>query len=258
VLDVGQGDAILIEAPDGRRVLVDGGPSGDALVQALGEALPASEREIDLVVLTHAQDDHVTGLVELLRVYEVSQVLEGPLAGETGAYGAWREVVDAEGAIRHRASAGQVIEVGDVRIEVVAPDGVIAGGDANENSVVLRVVYGEVTFLLTGDLGEEGEAALLDAGFELGSTVLKVGHHGSDGATTRPFLDAVSPAVAVVSAGEGNAFGHPAPGLRLRLGEVPLFRTDRNGSVRFETDGTSVWVAPERGSFSSGVATAGR
>jgi beta-lactamase superfamily II metal-dependent hydrolase len=88
--------------------------------------------------------------------------------------------------------------------------------------------------------------------------VLKVGHHGSGGSTTVPFLDAVRPAVAVVSVGEGNAFGHPAPATRLRLGAVPMFRTDLNGSVRFETDGRSVWVSPQRGTSSSGVAAAVR
>jgi competence protein ComEC len=258
VLDVGQGDAILIETPHGHRLLVDGGPSGEALMQALGEALPADDRRIDLVVLTHAQDDHVTGLVEFLRRYEVRQVLEGPLSGETGAYAAWRKAVEEEGSVRHRVASGQHIELGGAYVEVLAPDGLVAGGDLNENSVVLRLVYGDVSFLLTGDLGEDGERVLIDSGFDLGSTVLKVGHHGSDGSTTTPFLEAVAPAVAVVSAGEDNPFGHPAPGLRLRLGDTPLFRTDRNGSVRFETDGRSVWVRPEHGTFSTSVPVAAR
>jgi competence protein ComEC len=259
VLDVGQGDAILIETPSGHTILVDGGPNGSILMQALGEALPAAEHDIDLVVLTHAQDDHVAGLVEVMRRYDVAQVMEGPLPGATGAYGEWTKAVEAEGALRHVAKAGQHIDVGDgVRIEVLAPDGRLDGGDLNNNSVVLRLVYGEVSFLLTGDLAEVGEKALLDSGFDLRTTVLKVAHHGSQGSTTEDFLDDVAPAVAVVSSGAGNPFGHPDPSLRLRLGDVPLLRTDLNGSVRFESDGRSVWVMPERGRFEGGVAAAVR
>ena len=153
--------------------------------------------------------------------------------------------VEAEDALRHVAMAGKRIELGDgAYIEVLAPDRRLDGGDLNNNSVVLRLVYGEVSFLLTGDIGTLGEMALLDSGFDLRSTVLKVAHHGSEGSTGEEFLDAVVPAVAVVSSGAGNPFGHPAPGLRRRLGEVPLFRTDLNGSVRFESDGRSVWVVP--------------
>jgi len=259
VLNVGQGDAILIETPDGHNILVDGGPSGSTLMQALGEALPAAERHIDLVVLTHAQDDHVAGLVELLRRYDVAQVIEGPLQGVTGAYGEWAKAVKAEGALRHVAKAGQHVELGDgARIEVLAPDRRLDGGDLNNNSVVLRLVYGDVSFLLTGDLAGTGEKALLDSGFDLETTVLKVAHHGSHGSTTKDFLSAVAPAVAVVSSGAGNPFGHPDASLRLRLGDVPLFRTDLNGSVRFESDGRSVWVMPERGTFDGGVAAAVR
>jgi competence protein ComEC len=111
------------------------------------------------------------------------------------------------------------------------------------------LVYGDVSFLLTGDLAADGEAALLDAPVDLRATVLKVGHHGSDGSTTPAFLDAVSPSVAVISVGDENTFGHPSPTTRLRLAGVPLLRTDDNGDVRFETDGTSLWVDFERGSY---------
>jgi competence protein ComEC len=259
VLDVGQGDAILIETPDGHTILVDGGPSGSILMQALGDVLPAAERDIDLVVLTHAQDDHVAGLVEVMRRYDVAQVMEGQLPGATGAYAEWTKAVEAEGALKHVAKAGQHIDLGDgARIELLAPDRRLDGGDLNNNSVVLRLVYGEVSFLLTGDLAETGEKALLDSGFDFHTTVLKVAHHGSQGSTTKGFLDAVTPAVAVVSSGAGNPFGHPDPSLRRRLGEVPLFRTDLNGSVRFESDGRSVWVVPERGTFDGGAAAAVR
>ena len=114
---------------------------------------------------------------------------------------------------------------------------------------MLRLVYGAVSFLLTGDLAAEGEDALLASGADLHSTVLKVGHHGSDGSTLPAFLDAVAPELAVISVGADNNFGHPSPTTRLRLAGVPLLRTDLNGDVRFETDGSALWVAFDRGDY---------
>jgi competence protein ComEC len=254
VLDVGQGDAILIETPAGQRILVDGGPSGARIAQALGRALPPAERRIDLLVLTHAQDDHVTGFVEVLQRYEVGAALAGPLEGETAVYRAWREELSRAAVPLMSLQAGQWLEIGKgARIEVLAPSQESLAGtndDLNNNSVVLRLVYGGVSFLLTGDLAAEGEAALLDGPFDLRSTVLKVAHHGSDGSTMPEFLDAVAPGIAVISAGAENSFGHPSPTTRLRLAGVPLLRTDDNGDVHFETDGASLWVEFEHGGYS--------
>ena len=259
VLDVGQGDAILIETPAGHRILVDGGPSGARITQALGRTLPPSARRIDLLVLTHAQDDHVTGHVEVLQRYEVGAALAGPLKGETAAYRAWRRELSLREVPLVTPKAGAWIDLGGgARIEVLWPlEEPLAGtdDDLNNNSVVLHLVYGRASFLLTGDLGAEGETALLDGPVDLRATVLKVGHHGSDGSTTPAFLDAVNPAVAVISAGEENTFGHPSPTTRLRLAGVPLLRTDENGDVRFETDGAALWVDFGRGG--SSLASAG-
>jgi competence protein ComEC len=248
VLDVGQGDAILIEAPSGARVLVDGGPSGALITQALGEVMSPGERRIDLMVLTHAQDDHVTGLIEVMERYDVRGVLWNGQAGETAAFRALSEAMTGQALPVAIAQAGQVVELGDgAYIEVLHPQPALLVGtedDLNNNAVVLRLVYGEVSFLLTGDIEVDGEKAILDAGHDVSATVLKVAHHGSDGATTQPFLDATAPSIAVVSAGAGNPFGHPSPSLRLRLSGVPLLRTDLNGTVSFETDGTHLWVTP--------------
>jgi competence protein ComEC len=251
VLDVGQGDAILIETPSGHRLLMDGGPSGAALMQALGRELPATARRIDLLVLSHAQDDHVTGLVEVLQRYEVLGVLEGPLAGETAAYRAWAEELERRQVPVHRAIAGDSLDLGHgVRVEVISPGLRLIEGtrdDLNNNSVVLRLVHGQVSFLLTGDLAAEGEIALLESGFDLSSMALKVGHHGSDSSTTPEFLEAIRPALAVISAGAENNFGHPSPSVRLRLAGIPSLRTDKNGDVRMTTDGERLWVELQRG-----------
>ncbi|MPZ24414.1 MAG: DNA internalization-related competence protein ComEC/Rec2, partial [Dehalococcoidia bacterium] len=196
VLDVGQGDAILIETPDGRVILVDGGPSGSWLLNQLGAALPADRRRIDLVVLTHPQDDHVGGLVALLDRYDIGQVLAGAQEGTIPAYRAWHEGLLEDGVPLLLAEAGQFAVLGEgIVLEVLGPParGVDNGDELNENSVVLRLVYGEVSFLLTGDVAAAGEQALLASGAELRSTVLKVAHHGSDGSSTPAFLAAVQP-----------------------------------------------------------------
>jgi competence protein ComEC len=254
VLDVGQGDAILIETPAGQNILVDGGPSGTRIAQALGRVLPAADRHIDLMVLTHAQDDHVSGLVEVAQRYDVGAALAGPLEGETEAYQAWRDELVRTGVPLFTPQAGQQIDIGDgARIEVLWPQQNLLRGtvdDFNNNSVVLRLVYGGLSFLLTGDLAADGEQALLDSPADLHATVLKVGHHGSDGSTTPAFLDAVDPSLAVISVGAENTYGHPSPSTRLRLAGVPLLRTDYNGDVQLETDGTSLWVDFQRGAYS--------
>ncbi len=253
VLDVGQGDAILVRTPGGQTILVDGGPSGRALTAALGRELPAGLRRIELVVLTHPQDDHVTGLVEVLERYEVGAVLTSSLPGTSAAFESWQQALARRSVRVHEAAAGEWLVLGEgVRLQVLGPPAPLLSGtadDVNNASIVLRLVYRDVSFLLTGDVAAEGEAALLRAGGELRSTVLKVAHHGSDGSTTDAFLRAARPRVAAISAGATNSFGHPSPTTQLRLAGVPFYRTDVNGRIRFETDGRRLWASVERGSF---------
>lgn len=247
VLDVGQGDAILVELPDGRTILVDGGPSVSRLLNGLGDALPSSKRRLDLVVLTHGQEDHVAGLAGLFGRYTIGAVLMVPEDGGGAAYRVWREGLADHGVPVYEAEAGLVAGLGDgLVLEVLWPQHPHPA-EVNERSVVLRLTYGNVSVLLTGDIGAEAEAALLDAGLPLQSTVLKVAHHGSDGSSDPRFLEAVSPALAAISAGRGNIYGHPSPTTRLRLANIPLYRTDMNGSIRLRTDGVRLWVEHQRG-----------
>lgn len=251
VLDVGQGDAILVETPAGHRLLIDGGRSGSRLLQELGEVLPANDRRIDVVLLTHPQDDHLVGLVAVVERYEIGQAISGELGGETAAYDAWREALERMEVPLIVASAGLRAELGGgVYLEVLSPrEGGVSGGMdvLNENSLILRLVYGEVSFLLTGDVAEAGEDALLDSLGDLHATVLKVAHHGSDGSSSPRFIAAVDPYIAVISVGAGNSFGHPSPTTRLRFAGVPILRTDTNGRVEFSTDGANLWLRVERG-----------
>ncbi|HXF50646.1 MAG TPA: ComEC/Rec2 family competence protein [Dehalococcoidia bacterium] len=242
-LDVGQGDALLIETPSGAQALIDGGPDGAVLAE-LGRILGPGDRDIDLVALTHPQEDHVAGLIETLERYEVRTIVFGPGSADTGAARAWRRAVRVEGADVRPLAAPASIFLDGVRLDVLWPPPDIDGENLNATSLVVRVRYGDVTMLLTGDIQAETEAALLASGLDLRADVLKVAHHGSRTSTTQPFLDAVRPSVAIISVGAGNRFGHPAPEVveRLEASGARVYRTDEDGRVVIETDGERVWV----------------
>ncbi len=252
--DVGQGDMTVITTPDGHRIVVDGGPDGVLAARVLGGELPFWDRTVDMIVLTHSHLDHVTGLNEILRRYHVRTIVERTQSYEQTEYTAWAKLTGLEGAEVVSAQPGMVLTFGDgVSLQVLGPPAELLSGtssDIDNGSVVLRVVYGRVSFLLTGDLFGEGEAWLIESGQRLESGVLKVPHHGSRTSSTDEFIDAVSPSAAVVSAGVDNRFGHPAPEVRDRLLEAVsasgLFVTAENGSVTFETDGESLRVRTER------------
>ena len=252
-LDVGQGDSILIQAPNGRRVLIDGGPSGKVLERELGGVLPFWDRSIDLVVLTHPHRDHLAGLIDVVERRPVGSVLVSGSVSETPTFAEWREVVGRRGVPLVTAEAGQRVELGnDIRLEVLHPPARLlreTGTDFNNNSIVLRLTYGEASFLFTGDVESIAEAYLVSQRASLMADVLKVPHQGSATSSTVPFLAAVDPLVAVVTVGEENSFGHPSAEVLARLeGQVGenLFVTARDGTVEVSTDGRRLWVARGR------------
>ena len=255
--DVGQGDAIFIETPSGRQVVVDGGADPLLLTRLLGERLRFYDRRIDIVAATHPHGDHIGGLIQVLERYDVGAILERRVPYDSAAYQAWARAVDAErasGAKVIQASAGQVITLDDdILLETLAPPDTPPGGaesDINDASLVLRLVYGDVSVLLTGDMFAAAERSLLDSGAMLDSDVLKVAHHGSASSTTAEFLSAVSPSTAVISVGADNRFGHPDGAVIERLRQfVPddmLLLTSERGTVEFITDGKQLWVSTER------------
>ena len=243
--DVGQGDGALIVTPGGRQVLIDGGPDPLKFAQFIGERMPSNDRTIELMILTHPHSDHVNGLIEVLRSYEVEMVLERAVCFDSSTYVAWRQAVDSEGANVVQAQAGQVVELDSgVVMQVVSPPRRLLSGtasDVDNASVVVRLVYGDVSFLFTGDMFGEAEGRLVSEEIALDSDVLKVGHHGSRTSSTKAFLDRVSPAVAVISAGEGNRFGHPhaeaVDSLLKHVPEANIFLTSERGAIEFVTDG---------------------
>ncbi len=255
-LDVGQGDAIFIQAPQGQKILVDGGPSPTILLAALGRRMPFWDRTIDLVVLTHPHDDHVSGLIPVLERYQVKAFLDGGQEHPTPTYTHCLELVKEKGIPYRLPRAGMQIRLGKtLQIEVLHPQNELLSdtrSDVNNNSIVLRLVYGRISFLLPGDVEEAAEAVLLSHPENLASTVLKVPHHGSATSLNPRFLEAVRPQLAVIQVGADNKFGQPDPTTLARLEEqgVKVLRTDQNGTVEVVSDGERYWL--KAGPYRSG------
>ena len=249
-LDVGQGDAILIQTPNGQDILIDGGPDPQEINLELSEQLPFWDRTIDLVVCTQPHADHVTGLIDVLQRYRVKRVLDPGVPYDSAIYQEWLRLIEDREIEYSIARSGQEIDLGNgIKIEVLNPPESLwegTGDDVDNNGVVLRLSWGQVSFLFTADIREEAEFELIGQRANLRSTVLKVAHHGSDTSTSQQFLAAVAPEVATVSVGVNNTFGHPSPEVleRLtdRLGEDNVYRTDEDGTIEFITDGQALWV----------------
>jgi competence protein ComEC len=242
-IDVGQGSAILIQKGT-VQVLVDGGPSPGKLNQALGQALPFWDREIEAVILTHPHSDHLTGLLEVLKRYKVDTVLDPELEPAPALYQEWCRLVEEKGVPLLQARAGQELRLGEVRLEVLNPQEDFLE-DLDNSSVVLRLEEGRVSFLLTADIFQAGELELMFRGAPLESSVLQVAHHGSAGSTSTSFLASVSPSAAVISAEEG----YPDQGVVARLEALVgenLYFTSRQGTIVFTTDGQRLWVRKSR------------
>jgi competence protein ComEC len=252
ILNVGQGDAILIHQGN-QQILVDGGPSPQAIALELGKQMPFWDRTIELVVSTHPSADHVTGLIEVLNRYKVKQVLHSDLDFESDIYDEWLRLLKEKDVKCTIAQAGQQIDLGKVVIKVLNPQIPHLTGtesDIDNNGVVLHISMDEVSFLLTADIMWEAEFELITHRASLTSTVLKVAHHGSDTSTTAEFLAVVNPQLAVISVGDENRFGHPTPEVMERLeGKLDpqkIYRTDEQGTIEFTTDGERLWVRVER------------
>ena len=244
-LDVGQGDAILIKTPAGQNILVDGGPD-KTVIKRLSQNLPWWDKRIDLMVLTHPHEDHVTGLNDVLKRYQVKKVLYTGATHNAPNYLAWLRLVRDKKVPLTIIDKEQTIDLGQgVRLEILYPNQSLAGqtlADLNQSSIVARLAYGRNKFLLTGDAGEEAEKKLIDSGADLKADVLKVGHHGSEYSTTLGFLEKIKPALAVIEVGRDNQFGHPNLRIikRLERGGARIYRTDENGTIHLISDGKKI------------------
>ena len=253
-LDIGQGDAIYIEAPNGNQVLVDGG-SGRQVLRALAAVMPFYDHSIDLVVGTHPDADHIGGLASVIERFAVGMVMESGLPSETNTYKSFRAAVAAKHLRTIYARRGMRIWLDRaVYLDLLWP---VASANqpldparwknTNDASIVGRLVYGTESFLLTGDAPIRIEQYLLNLdGRGLESVVLKTGHHGSRTSSAPAFVAAVAPTEAVVSAGKNNRYGHPHQEVLdiLTKAGATIFRTDERGTIVFETDGETLTLCP--------------
>ena len=259
VLDIGQGDSILLEGPNGGRMLIDTGPDPDLELKRLDERIPAWDRRIDLVVLSHPHEDHVGGLWLLLQRYRVGEIVESGMVGRGPGDAAYRRVLAEQGRQTTTVAAGDRLWLDGIELDVEWPlTGTVPakasddGKQVNNESVVIDLRYGSRTMVFTGDMEEEVDPQLLARGLadHLGGPidVLKVAHHGSATATTDALLDVLQPRIAAVSVGTDNPYGHPAPSTleRLRDHGATVYRTDLDGSIEITTDGISLTVTTER------------
>ncbi|MBA3876327.1 MAG: DNA internalization-related competence protein ComEC/Rec2 [Anaerolinea sp.] len=255
VLDVGQGDAILLEGERGGRLLVDGGPDPGRLLVALDERLPPWDRRIDVIILTHPHEDHAAGLAAVLDRYRVQRLLEPGMIGPGPGYTALESALAAGGIARGTLSTGDRLAVDDVRLRVLWPDpGTVPeqppddGTGINNVSIVLLGDVGGQRFLLAGDIEEEIDPTLIARGLPR-VDALKVAHHGSRTASTAAFLAVVRPRVAVISSGRGNPYGHPAPATvgRVEAAGARVLRTDTVGTVEIELGPGPIRVRAEKG-----------
>ncbi len=234
VMDVGQGDATFIQTAGGRQVLIDGGPDSKVL-QDLNKVMPAQDRSLDLVVLTHPHSDHMTGLFEVLRRYRVAEVIDLPVPNQVNSLTRqWDELIASHHIFRVKARTGDRYELGDGSyLEFFAPTPLVT--DLNNDSVVTTLHdASHCEMLLAGDMGFPEETQLLASGEDIHCDGLKVGHHGSATSSSVEFLQRVEPRLAAISVGQGNSYGHPNPDTLKRLTGITVWRTDLVGTVTLE------------------------
>jgi beta-lactamase superfamily II metal-dependent hydrolase len=247
-LDVGQGDSSLVIFRD-KVILIDAGEidQGDRVVADLRKL---GVSRIDLLVASHPHSDHIGGMQKVLAVFPVGKVLDTGMPHTSPLYEHFLETVDKENIPYIIAEQGQIIDLdSSLGILVLSPPKERLDADLNANSIVLKISYGTISFLFTGDAGDAAETALLQSGYSPGAQVMKVSHHGSSDATSKAFLARVRPEVAVISVGKDNPYGHPHKETLDALSAlVPaIYRTDRDGTILIRSDGALYSVTTENG-----------
>ena len=243
-LDVGQGDAIFIETPDGVQMLIDGG-ANNSVLRVLAEEMAIGDRDLDVVLATHPDKDHVGGLVDVLQRYDVASIIKTNNESETSTGEAFDLALENENAEIYFAKAGQQLALGaSTSILIFSPNGDVRDLESNTSSIVAQLRYGDIEFMLTGDAPISIENYLSKTfGKDLESEVLKLGHHGSRTSSGEIFLDTVKPEYGVVSAGKDNTYGHPHSEVveNLQKRDINMLNTADGGTIVFKSDGKAVW-----------------
>lgn len=240
-LDIGQGDSIYIEAPNGRQMIIDGGPN-ESLMSALPDVLQYGDKTIDVLVVTNPDADHYSGFLPLIDSYEIGVIVESGTTSDTALYNSFQDLISEKGTLHLEAYAGQRIildKENDVYLEILFPDRDVATWDSNDGSIVSKLVYGNTSVLLMGDSTKLTEGIVVSGSDLSGVDILKAGHHGSKTSTGLPLLQESKPSVVVISAGENNKYGHPDEETIENLNEmnIPYLVTMDEGTTTFISDG---------------------
>lgn len=247
-MDVGQGDSSFIETPELHQIIIDGGPTS-AVLEKLAKQMPFWDRTLDLIILTHPEKDHMQGLIDILKRYKTDYILWTGIKKSSPEYAVWLDVLERQkkmGAKIIIAESGQEIKAGQAVIRVLYPSDSLAGQepkDTNNTSVVSRLLFGQSSFLFTGDISIARERELVKSA-NLKSDVLKIAHHGSKYSSSLDFLQEVKSKIALIGVGADNSYGHPTPETLQRLEDAgaEVLRTDQKGDITILSDGNKIQV----------------
>jgi len=240
--DVGQGDAEFIETPAKQQVLIDGGPDM-SILEKLGKTMPFFDRYIDLIVLTHPEQDHMNGLIEIIKRYKVGAIITTGVVRDTEQY---RELINTikekQIPIYIAKSGGQIDFGNNITMQILYPFKNMAGeqlSDSNSSSIVSKLIYNDFETLFTGDIEKATENELVGSGLNLQADILKIAHHGSKTSTSDAFLKAVDAMLAIIEVGKDNQYGHPHQEVLDRLKNMEILQTGKDGNIKILSDGLS-------------------
>lgn len=244
--DIGQGDSIFIETPGNYQILIDGGPA-NVILDKLGEEMDFWDRRIDLIILTHPEHDHIAGLIEVLKRYEVENIVWTGILKDTAEYKEWIRLIEDEDSNIEIVQAGQRIITPNLFFQILYPLENLKGQDVkntNNTSIINRLVFNKISFLFLGDAYKSVERKLVNNGTYLDSDILKVGHHGSKTSTSKELLESTNPQIAVISAGKDNRYGHPHEQVLEILNDygIRVLRTDEIGDIKIISDGDKIKI----------------
>lgn len=247
-LDIGQGDSIFIEAPNGKQMLIDGGPN-DTVLSRLAQVMPFGDRSIDLVVATHPDSDHIGGLASVIDKYNVSKIVENGASSDTKTWQHLEDIINKNKVDKIIARRGMHIVLDaekNIYFDILFPDRDVSNWKVtNDGSIVGKLVYGNESFMLTGDATKYTENLIMqnETPETLHSQVLKLGHHGSKTSSSQLWLEKVAPDTAIISAGLHNKYGHPNKEVLdlLSVLHIPYIATYEKGTIIFKTDGVKLF-----------------